>query len=102
MCRHQETPRADGRERRGAARGRERTPLPSRRTEVRRDPRARVVDRVPSSLKTVDRRHDWIMRQIGDLAVLPVVVWEAGLVDLVPECIDHALVGAAATTAPPC
>ena len=54
-----------------------------------------VIDGAPFVLKTVDRRHDWIMRQIGDLAVLPVVVWEEGLVDLVPSCVDHTLVGAA-------
>ena len=54
-----------------------------------------VIDGESFVLKTVDRGHDWIMRQIGDLAVLPVVVWEEGFVDLVPDCIDHALVGAA-------
>ena len=57
-----------------------------------------VIDGAPFVLKTVDRRRDWIMRQIGDLAVLPVVVWEEGLVDLAPPCIDHTLVGAARGT----
>jgi Phosphotransferase enzyme family len=46
-------------------------------------------------LKHIDRRDDWIMRQTGDLGCVPIVVWEAGVLDLVPECIDHATVGAA-------
>src|SRR5712691_11637523 len=46
-------------------------------------------------LKHVDRRDDWIMRQTGDVSCGPVVVWESGVLDLVPDCIDHATVGAA-------
>ena len=49
-------------------------------------------------LKHVDRSYDWIARQSGDLACWPIVVWERGLVDLAPECIDHTIVGAARTT----
>jgi Phosphotransferase enzyme family len=48
-------------------------------------------------LKHVDRAEDWIARQTGDVACWPVVVWEAGLVDLAPEPIEHAIVGAART-----
>jgi len=48
-------------------------------------------------LKHVDRDHDWIMRQTGDLGCVPVTVWESGVLDLVPECIDHTTVGAART-----
>ena len=35
------------------------------------------------------------MRQTGDLGCVPVTVWESGVLDLLPDCIDHATVGAA-------
>ena len=54
-----------------------------------------VIDGDAFVLKHVDRRDDWIMRQTGDVSCCPVVVWESGVLDLVPECIDHATVGAA-------
>jgi Phosphotransferase enzyme family len=38
---------------------------------------------------------DWIMRSTGDLAGRPVTVWRSGILDRVPSCIDHAVVGAA-------
>jgi hypothetical protein len=46
-------------------------------------------------LKHVDTRDDWIMRQTGDVGCIPIRLWEAGVYDLVPGCIDHATVGAA-------
>jgi hypothetical protein len=46
-------------------------------------------------LKHVDHRDDWIMRQTGDIGCVPVLVWESGVLDLLPDCIDHATVGAA-------
>jgi hypothetical protein len=46
-------------------------------------------------LKHLDARDDWIMRQTGDLGCIPIRLWEAGVYDLVPVCIDHATVGAA-------
>lgn len=46
-------------------------------------------------LKHIDRRDDWLMRQAGDIGCVPITVWESGLLDLVPDCIDHATVGAA-------
>jgi hypothetical protein len=46
-------------------------------------------------LKHADRRNDWIMRQAGDLAGWPITVWSSGVLDLMPECIDHTYVGAA-------
>lgn len=49
----------------------------------------------PFVLKHLSRADDWIMRATGDLAYRPVVVWEAGLLDLAPDCVDHAYVGAA-------
>ena len=46
-------------------------------------------------MKHVDPRDDWIMRQTGDIGCIPIRVWEAGVFDLVPDVIDHAVVGAA-------
>jgi hypothetical protein len=46
-------------------------------------------------LKHVDRRDDWIMRQTGDVGCVPILVWESGVLDLLPDCIDHTTVGAA-------
>ncbi|MFI5054025.1 MAG: phosphotransferase [Acidimicrobiia bacterium] len=54
-----------------------------------------VIDGEQLVLKHIDRRDDWIMRQTGDLGCVPIVVWEAGVLDLVPDCIDHATVGVA-------
>ena len=49
----------------------------------------------PHVLKHVDRADDWIMRQTGDLGCVPVTVWESGVLDLLPDCVDHTTVGAA-------
>ena len=66
--------------------------------EVRRAAsNACVIDGDAFVVKHVDRAYDWIARQTGDLACWPIVVWERGLVDLAPECIDHTIVGAART-----
>jgi hypothetical protein len=46
-------------------------------------------------LKHVDVRDDWIMRQTGDVGCIPIRLWEAGIYDVVPDCIEHATVGAA-------
>jgi hypothetical protein len=54
-----------------------------------------VMDGARFVLKHIDRRDDWIMRQTGDIGSVPILVWEAGVLDLVPDCIDHATVGAA-------
>jgi Phosphotransferase enzyme family len=54
-----------------------------------------VIDDERYVLKLVDRADDWIARQTGDISCWPVRVWEAGVVDLAPDCIDHAIVGAA-------
>jgi hypothetical protein len=54
-----------------------------------------VIDGDAFVLKHVDHRDDWIMRQTGDVGCVPVRVWESGVFDLLPACIDHATVGAA-------
>src|SRR5262249_56979808 len=54
-----------------------------------------VIDGTTYVLKHLDLRHDWIMRQTGDIGSIPILVWESGVFDLLPEGIDHATVGAA-------
>jgi hypothetical protein len=54
-----------------------------------------VLHDAPYVLKHVDRADDWIMRQTGDLGCVPVTVWESGVLDLLPDCVDHTTVGAA-------
>lgn len=39
---------------------------------------------------------DWIMRASGDVRCRPLLVWQSGLLDQMPDCIDHTIVGAAA------
>jgi hypothetical protein len=46
-------------------------------------------------VKYVDPDHDFTMRVSGDIGCRPRRVWEAGLMDLVPESIDHGQLGAA-------
>jgi hypothetical protein len=47
-------------------------------------------------LKVVHVDEDWTMRFNGDIGCKPAQVWQAGLMDVVPERIDHAVVGVAA------
>lgn len=46
-------------------------------------------------LKQVGWHTDWIMRVTGDRDVRTFRIWEAGLMDRAPACIDHAVVGMA-------
>jgi hypothetical protein len=46
-------------------------------------------------VKYLSRNDDWIMRATGDLTYRPLLVWQTGLVDLTPDCFDHAYAGAA-------
>lgn len=47
-------------------------------------------------LKYQDARDDWLMRATGDLdGRRYATLWSSGLLDGVPECIDHCVVGAA-------
>jgi hypothetical protein len=43
-------------------------------------------------LKCLSPATDWIMRSTGDHVHRPYLVWQAGIMDRVPECIDHAVV----------
>jgi hypothetical protein len=53
------------------------------------------IDGEPHVVKYLHVDDDWIMRSTGDLTGRPVTVWRSGLLDRVPPCIDHAVVGAA-------
>ena len=44
-------------------------------------------------LKHVHLDDDFTMRVSGDLGCRPLRVWEAGLMDLAPDAIDHAVAG---------
>ncbi len=54
-----------------------------------------VIDGERYLLKHLDPRDDWIMRQTGDIGCIPLLVWESGVYELLPDGIDHATVGAA-------
>lgn len=53
------------------------------------------IDGRPFVLKHLHPDDDFTMRGFGDLGCRPVEVWTSGLLDAVPPCIDHAVVGAA-------
>jgi hypothetical protein len=38
---------------------------------------------------------DWVMRATGDVRCRPALLWEAGILDLLPPTIDHAIVAVA-------
>ncbi len=54
-----------------------------------------VIDGRPHVVKYLHVDDDWIMRSSGDLRCRPLLVWKSGLLDALPACIDHAVVGAA-------
>jgi Phosphotransferase enzyme family len=54
-----------------------------------------LIDGVPHVLKHVHVDRDWTMRFGGDIGCHPVQAWAAGLMDVLPERIDHAVVGVA-------
>jgi hypothetical protein len=43
-------------------------------------------------LKCLSRSRDWTMRVMGDRVHRPYLVWQAGMMDRVPACIDHTVV----------
>ena len=49
----------------------------------------------PCIVKYVHPEHDFTMRVSGDIGCRPRRVWELGLMDLAPDSIDHATIGAA-------
>lgn len=54
-----------------------------------------VIDGEPYVLKTFDLTRDWLLRASGDVGCRAVTLWERGLYDAVPACVDHTVVGAA-------
>ena len=54
-----------------------------------------VIAGEPYVVKHVSPDRDWIARAFGDLGPWTVLVWSSGLLDLVPDCIDHTYAGAA-------
>ncbi len=46
-------------------------------------------------LKHLNLDDDWTMRATGDLSCRPITVWRTGVLDQVPACFDHTVVGAA-------
>lgn len=54
-----------------------------------------TVDAQRYVLKHLHRADDWTMRATGDIDCRPITVWRHGLLDALPACIDHAVVGAA-------
>jgi hypothetical protein len=54
-----------------------------------------VIDGQPCVVKYVHLDNDFTMRVSGDVGCRPLRVWAAGLMDLAPDLIDHAHLGAA-------
>jgi hypothetical protein len=54
-----------------------------------------VIDGEPHVLKHVHIDNDWTMRFFHETTCIPLDVWRAGLMDVLPEGIDHGMVGAA-------
>jgi len=55
-----------------------------------------VVDGARLVLKHVHVDRDWTMRFGGDIGCHPVQVWAEGLMDVLPDRIDHGVIGVAA------
>ena len=54
-----------------------------------------MIDGESHIVKHIHIDVDWTMRFNGDVGCKPVQVWRAGLMDVLPERIDHAVVGVA-------
>jgi hypothetical protein len=55
-----------------------------------------LIDGEPLIVKHIHIDSDWTMRFNGDIGCHPAQVWRAGLMDVLPERIDHGVVGVAA------
>jgi len=51
-----------------------------------------TVDGAAYFVKRLSPASDWIMRITGDRVHRPYLVWQAGVMDRAPECIDHTVV----------
>ncbi|MEY2448049.1 MAG: hypothetical protein QOH79_1525 [Acidimicrobiaceae bacterium] len=54
-----------------------------------------VIDGEPLIVKHVHVDDDWTMRFNGDVGCHPLQVWTSGLMDVLPERIDHGVIGVA-------
>jgi hypothetical protein len=54
-----------------------------------------TIDGKPHIVKYVHIDDDWTMRFCGDVGCKPLQVWACGLMDILPERIDHGMVGVA-------
>jgi hypothetical protein len=54
-----------------------------------------IVDGRRCVLKYLGLEHDWLARALGDRDCWALTLWRTGLLDALPECIDHTLLGAA-------
>src|SRR3954451_7961177 len=54
-----------------------------------------MIDGRPHVLKHVHVDDDWTMRSFGETTCIPLEVWRTGLMDVLPERIDHTVVGVA-------
>lgn len=54
-----------------------------------------VVDGVPCVVKHVGYGLDWLARALGDTDCFALTVWRTGLMDALPGCIDHTVLGMA-------
>ena len=54
-----------------------------------------LIDGEPHVVKHVHVDHDLAMRSYGDVGCRPLLVWQSGLMDVAPDVVDHAVVGAA-------
>jgi hypothetical protein len=53
------------------------------------------VDGEPCIIKYVHPEHDFTMRVSGDVGCRPRRIWQSGMMDVAPDIIDHATIGAA-------
>ena len=54
-----------------------------------------TVDGAPCVVKYLGHEHDWLARALGDTQCWALTVWRTGLLDALPACIDHTVLGAA-------
>src|SRR5437763_2488486 len=54
-----------------------------------------VIDGEAFVVKHLHADDDWIQRLTGDLGCRPAMLWRAGILDDLPACLDHAIVGVA-------
>jgi hypothetical protein len=54
-----------------------------------------VIEGEPYVLKHISIDNDWIVRAMGDIGSFSLLVWSSGLLDRVPDCIDHTYAGVA-------